>query len=256
MSRGRTTNAIVLQSVFFLALGVLPLGTLRAQESVCLKTGFCLDADSHLITDGTLIVQSGNGTVQFPLDQIDTITGLPKVVTPEIPQTTLKPANLISTPDTKDILMRAALDQGLEPEFVRSVAIVESDLDQRVVSNKGAIGLMQLLPTTAGQFGVDPWNMEQNAKGGAAFLRQLLIKYNGNSALALAAYNAGPGAVDKYRGVPPYAETQHYVVKVLAEYARQQRLLQKNLQAAKPASTSTALQAQTSKPVGQTSLQQ
>jgi soluble lytic murein transglycosylase len=116
--------------------------------------------------------------------------------------------------------------------------------------------MMQLMPGTAGRLGVDPWRVDQNAIGGATYLRQLLIKYNGDSALALAAYNAGPGAVDKYKGVPPFAETRHYVVKVLAEYARQQRIqAEKNLQAerVKPASTSNqagveALRAQTAKP--------
>jgi len=169
-----------------------------------------------MISDGMLVLQSGSGTLQFPVDQVEGITALPtaplKPVAPAVPPT---------EPSTVDILIRAALKEGLEPEFVRSVAMVESGLHQEVISPKGAVGLMQLMPMTAGQLGVDPQRSEQNALGGAAFLRQMLIRYNGNSALALAAYNAGPGAVDKYKGVPPFPETRRYVVKVLAEYARQ-----------------------------------
>jgi len=237
--------------VFLLALVSQTLS--YAQESVCLKTGFCLEAESHMISDGMLVVQSGHGTLQFPVDQVDGITGLPLVPTaPEVP-----PAPVIAEKTTSaDLLIRAALQEGLEPEFVRSVALIESGLHQEAVSPKGAIGLMQLMPTTAGQLGVDAQKSEQNALGGAAFLRQLLIRYNGNSALALAAYNAGPGAVDKYKGVPPYPETRRYVVKVLAEYARQQKMQsERSLEAGKTgtssatdASSAQALRAESAKP--------
>jgi soluble lytic murein transglycosylase-like protein len=80
---------------------------------------------------------------------------------------------------------------------------------------------MQLMPATASALGVNAKLAEQNAQGGAKFLRELLIRYRGNATLALAAYNAGPGAVEKYKGVPPYRETRRYIVKVLREYARQ-----------------------------------
>jgi hypothetical protein len=203
-----------------------------AQESVCLKTGFCLQAESHMIADGMLVVQSGNGTLQFPVEEVDGISALPVTAKVELP--VLPAANTGSS--SVDLLIRAALQQGLEPEFVRSVAMIESGLHQEVVSPKGAIGLMQLMPTTAGELGVDPTRSEENALGGAAFLRQLLIRYNGNSALALAAYNAGPGAVDKYKGVPPYPETRRYIVKVLQEYARQQRVQTVEAGKTKPAS--------------------
>jgi len=120
--------------------------------------------------------------------------------------------------------MRAALEQGLEPEFVRSVARAESGFHQEAVSVKGAVGLMQLMPATASALGVDAKLAEQNAQGGAKFLRELLLRYHGDAALALAAYNAGPGAVERYKGVPPYSETRRYIVKVLAEYVRQQKI--------------------------------
>ncbi len=88
------------------------------------------------------------------------------------------------------------------------------------MSPKGAIGLMQLMPATAQTYGANPYDPSQNVEAGAAYLRELLIKYNGDARLALAAYNAGPGAVSKYNGVPPYAETQTYIERVLQKYKK------------------------------------
>jgi len=191
-----------------------------------------------MISDGMLVIQNQSGTLQFPVDQVDGISAVPVNTVKSADRALLPPAAAV--PDAAELLIRAALQEGLEPEFVRSVAMVESGLHPDAVSPKGAVGLMQLMPQTAGKLGVDPWRKEQNALGGATFLRQLLIKYNGNSALALAAYNAGPGAVDKYKGVPPFLETRRYVVKVLAEYARQQRMqTEKKLEAVKPRAADT-----------------
>lgn len=178
-----------------------------------------------MISDGLLVVQSGQGTLEFPMDQVDEIIVLPALHEIKISRVVPTTAESIAIgASSEKLLIRAALQEGLEPEFVRSVAMVESGLHQSAVSPRGAMGLMQLMPFTAGKLGVDPKIADQNALGGAVFLRQLLIRYNGDSALALAAYNAGPGAVDRYKGVPPYLETRQYVLKVLQEYARQQRI--------------------------------
>jgi soluble lytic murein transglycosylase-like protein len=131
---------------------------------------------------------------------------------------------VVAVVTAEDLLIRAALEQGLEPQFVRSVARAESGFHQEAISVKGAIGLMQLMPATALALGVDARLAEQNAQGGAKFLREMLLRYHGDPTLALAAYNAGPGAVDRFKGVPPYLETRRYIVKVLADYARQQKL--------------------------------
>lgn len=237
---------------------LLPL-CLEARESVCLRSGFCLEAESHMISDGMLILQSGKGTLQFPVDQVEEIRAI--TAAPEAKKAV--EAKVVNTSSnavagSEELLLRAAIQEGLEPDFVRSVAMVESGLRQESLSPKGAVGLMQLMPFTAGQLGVNASIAEQNALGGATFLRQLLIKYNGDSALALAAYNAGPGAVDKYKGVPPYMETRKYVVRVLQEYAKQQRLqVQKNtqtLKAAAPNEHSGVAMAQTlsAQPAGNT----
>jgi soluble lytic murein transglycosylase-like protein len=112
-------------------------------------------------------------------------------------------------------LADAAADKyGLPRALVRCVMTVESGLIAEAVSSKGAIGLMQLMPDTARDLGVDPHDPAQNVDGGARYLRQLLLRYDGGLRHALAAYNAGPAAVDRYRGIPPYAETIGYIARI------------------------------------------
>jgi len=124
--------------------------------------------------------------------------------------------------DPKDLVHDAAARYGLPNAFVASVAKVESAMKPNAVSPKGAIGIMQLMPSTAKALSADPADPEQNIDAGTRLLRELLLKYSGDVAKALAAYNAGEGAVDKYQGVPPYRETQTYVDKVIRNYIRQQ----------------------------------
>lgn len=110
-----------------------------------------------------------------------------------------------------------AAAHGVRPELVRAVIQAESNFNPRARSSKGAMGLMQLMPATAAGLGVlNPFNAWENIRGGIAYLRQLLNRYDNNEALALAAYNAGPAAVDRYGSqVPPYRETQQYVKRIL-----------------------------------------
>jgi len=110
---------------------------------------------------------------------------------------------------------RLGEELGLSPDLIKAVAMVESGLDPRARSPKGALGLMQLMPATARQYGVDdPFDPWQNLRGGATHLSDLLERYDGDLSLTLAAYNAGSGAVQRHRGVPPYRETREYVRKV------------------------------------------
>jgi soluble lytic murein transglycosylase-like protein len=112
-----------------------------------------------------------------------------------------------------------ALAQDLDPRLVEALIRVESAFNSRAVSNKGAMGLMQLMPSTASELGVEnAFDVEENLRGGTSYLRSLLDRFSGDLTLALAGYNAGPGAVEKYRGVPPYRETTEYVRRVLAAY--------------------------------------
>jgi len=192
-----------------------------SRETVYLKSGFSLEAESHTEANDSLIFRVGEGTVEFPVRDISHIepiaediapaTNLPSKARPE--HTGL---------NTLDILQFAAIDAGVDQNFMRSIAKVESGLNVRALSSKGAIGLMQLMPGTAKDLGVDPSEPWANAHGGANYLRALLTRYNGNAALALAAYNAGPAAVEKFGGVPPYPETRRYILRVIQEYRKTQ----------------------------------
>ncbi len=114
----------------------------------------------------------------------------------------------------------AAARHRVSPELVKAVAWQESRMDQRAVSPKGARGVMQLMPETARELGVDPDDTAQNVEGGTAYLAKMLAMFDGDLTRALAAYNAGPGAVIRHGGTPPYAETQAYVAAVLNRLAR------------------------------------
>jgi soluble lytic murein transglycosylase-like protein len=119
------------------------------------------------------------------------------------------------------LIAAAARKHGVEPALIAGVIEAESGFNAQAASPAGAQGLMQLMPSTARGLGVtDSLDPAQSVMGGAKLLRQLLDRYQGDTRLALAAYNAGPGAVDKHGGVPPYAETQRYVPKVLAAVER------------------------------------
>ena len=117
------------------------------------------------------------------------------------------------------LIERHSLAQNLDPRLVRAVIQAESGYNRRALSNKGAIGLMQLMPMTAKLLRVtDPWDAEENVRGGTTYLRQLLDRFEGRVEWAVAAYNAGPGAVERHRGIPPYRETREYVRRVLGLY--------------------------------------
>jgi soluble lytic murein transglycosylase-like protein len=128
-------------------------------------------------------------------------------------------SDLVTTEELNSYFAEASATYGVDEKLLKAVAKAESNFNPSAVSSAGAIGIMQLMPSTAAGLGVsDSFDARENILGGAKYLSQLLNKYNGDTSLALAAYNAGSSRVDEYGGIPPFTETQNYVKKVLAYY--------------------------------------
>lgn len=124
-----------------------------------------------------------------------------------------------ATPAIEQLVQTNSASQGVDPDLIRAVMANESAFDPHATSSAGAQGLMQLMPQTASEVGVtNSYDPSQNVAGGTKYLRGLLERFNGNLTNTVAAYNAGPEAVEKYNGVPPYPETQSYVKNVLDTY--------------------------------------
>jgi soluble lytic murein transglycosylase-like protein len=241
-----------------LAIGILA-GTLcpalHAFQRVTLRNGFSYDcARSEPIDSSHVRLYFDSSTTQspdhapntfdLPTQSIASIETLPDP--PQPPPTPVAAPDAAPITDVHQLLNQAGAQHNIDVELLASVIHAESGFRANAVSRTGARGLMQLMPGTAQQLGVDDaFRPDQNIAGGTTYLDQLLTRYDprGDShglALALAAYNAGPGAVDRYHGVPPYRETRAYVARVMNEFTRRKQALDHAQHAVSPATTPSA----------------
>ena len=204
-------------------LVVLAVGsTCRAGETAVLASGSRLHVERHEVQEGKIRLILGSGYIEmdaglvtgFEPDEAAAVppAAAPAAATADAPVDTA--AGLPKPASPADLADAAADKYGLPRKLVRSVMRVESGFQPAAVSPKGAVGLMQLMPDTARQLGADAQDPVQNVDAGARYLRLLLEKYDGLLWHALAAYNAGTGAVQKYGGVPPYGETIDYINRI------------------------------------------
>jgi soluble lytic murein transglycosylase-like protein len=214
----------------FLSLGLVGAlaGSLAAAEQVVLDNGMRLNAERIERQDGRLILYTADGgSIELDAARVVSIEHLPSApaVPPAQPASDADPQSpappALEQPSVRDLVTDAAVRHGLPPAFVHSVAQAESGYRPSALSPKGAIGVMQLMPGTARQLEADPKDLAQNIDAGTRLLRELLLKYQDTEngvRRALAAYNAGVGAVERFGGVPPYPETQSYVERVIELY--------------------------------------
>jgi len=187
-----------------------------AGEYAVFASGSRMHVDRHEREGANVRLYTGTGYIEISADQVRRIEpdGAAPAVSAALPAA--RPAS-----SAQQLADAAADKYGLPRKLVRSVMRAESNFQMRALSNKGAVGLMQLMPSTAQTLGVDPHDPAQNVEGGARYLRGLLEKYNGGLWHALAAYNAGPGAVEKYNGVPPFGETINFINKIDKDVKKQ-----------------------------------
>jgi len=194
---------------------LLLTSTVFAVEIAELRNGFNIPHRSRETRDGEVRLYLDDQKKSF----VDVSAG-------EVERYRSEPDSLPATlpevaKSTGQIVSEASEKHSVDSDFIHSVIKQESAGNAKAVSRTGARGLMQLMPGTAQQLGVkDSFSPEQNVGGGTKYLRELLERYNGDAVKALAAYNAGPAAVDRYKGVPPYRETRQYVQRVVTDYNR------------------------------------
>lgn len=185
-------------------------------DYIVLQTGQRIHVTGYERVGDTLRLTMVGGTLEIPADAVLRVE----------PEDIFLPVKM-KLPDVPyaDFISESARAHGVAPELVASVIAVESDFNPNAVSWRFARGLMQLMPKTAARLGVtNVFDPRQNIEGGTRYLKELLVRYNGDLALTLAAYNAGPDLVEHYRSVPPYRETRDYVRRVTEKFRNSSRM--------------------------------
>jgi soluble lytic murein transglycosylase-like protein len=237
--------------ILLLAAAALPCG---ATDTAVLRNGFSIRHERRqVIGTITRLYVDGDDTsfVDVPTAEIDHFEAVPAEATPR-ERGKNDPASHVEMqsspenvhPDLNEVVRAASGTYHLDPDLVNSVIRAESGFNVRAVSPKGAQGLMQLMPQTASNLGVqNAFDAKANVEGGTRYLRELLERYNFDLIKALAAYNAGPQRVEQYGGVPPYYETKAYVARVVRDFNKKKL-------AAKTASQPSAPKSSGSKSTG------
>jgi len=230
------------------AMALLPSPMAHAAEHVTLRNGFELDC-ARQETHGDhvrlyLVSPDSSSTTANYMDvaadavvRVEPVPDNPVVLETPSPASSSAQSPAVTTLTREEMhtmLASAGGQHNIDSDLLASVVKAESGGRVRAVSRVGAQGLMQLMPATAQKLGVeDAFAPKDNINGGTAYLDMLLTRYHNNVALALAAYNAGPAAVDRYHGIPPYAETRAYVARVIREFNRRKRSSGSNEQVAR-----------------------
>jgi soluble lytic murein transglycosylase-like protein len=235
-----------------------------AADLAILSNGFSIRHEHRLVMGATTRLFFGADDSSFTDVPTAEITGYEKDLSSPLPLPLPAPAHspasipahsvpALSAPALHQVVDSASAAYHLDPDLVNSVIHAESGFNSHAVSPKGARGLMQLMPGTANQLGVnDAFDPQSNVTGGSRYLRELLERYNFDLVKALAAYNAGPERVERYRGVPPFHETQAYVARIVHEY-NQKKIAQEKEAKQKQVSNKTPSHAQRAlKPVATT----
>jgi soluble lytic murein transglycosylase-like protein len=203
------------------ALAAMPRA--RAAEQITLSNGFVEQCDHHATVEDHVRLYLNAGEDSY-IDLVPAQIASIEIVSDPKPDTappTISRSAELTPADLSQMLTRAGEKHNLDVDLLASIVKAESNGNTHAVSRAGAQGLMQLMPKTANDLGVqDSFAPDQNVQGGSAYIDALLTHYHDNLALALAAYNAGPQAVEKYHGIPPYRETRLYVARVIHEFNR------------------------------------
>jgi soluble lytic murein transglycosylase-like protein len=227
----------LIRSALIVALGLaLFQASAAAADLALLRNGFTIRHEHRqVLGDNTRLFLAGGDSSYIDVPTSD-IEGFEKDLSlPRMPEAQSSATSLV---DLNQVVNTASAAYHLDPDLVNSVIHAESGFNSQAVSRKGAQGLMQLMPGTAGKLGVtNPLDPEANVQGGTRYLRELLERYNFDLVKALAAYNAGPLRVEQYRGVPPYRETRAYVAKIVRDYNRK-KIAQDKAEAAAAKTTS------------------